>query len=49
MSMEKNITICKPIRVILNMGRGMRSINGMTSSVVTSLEVVEACFVSSNP
>jgi hypothetical protein len=47
--MEKNITICKPIRVTLSTGRGMRSINGVTSSVVTSLEVVEACFASSNP
>jgi hypothetical protein len=47
--MGKNITICKPIRVTLSTGRGIRSINGMTCSVVTSLEVVEASFASSDP
>jgi hypothetical protein len=44
---RKNITICNPTRVTLSTGRGNKSINGITLTVVTSLDIVVAYFVSS--
>ncbi len=45
----KKITICNPTRVTSSIGRGNKSINGMTLSVLISFDDVVAYFASPNP
>lgn len=46
---KKDTTICKPIRITLSTGRGIKSINGTIFSMTTSLEVVETILASPEP